>query len=118
MPHERVHGLIKECDCLLQPSHHEGMSNVVLETAAAGRLCIASDIPGCREGVDDAVTGFLFEVKSADALYEKAVKLISLTFEERAEMARAARQKMEKQFDRNIVIETYVGEIENIRKGV
>lgn len=118
MPHERVHGLITACDCLLQPSHHEGMSNVVLETASAGRLCIASDIPGCREGVDDGVTGYLFEVKNADDLYDKTVKLISIPFDEREKMARAAREKMEKQFDRNIVVETYINEIQSIRKEV
>ncbi len=116
MPHEKVHNLIKECDCLLQPSHHEGMSNVVLEAAAAGRLCIASDIPGCREGVDDGKTGFCFDVKNVDDFYDKAVKLINLPQETRAKMAKNAREKMEKQFDRNIVVETYIKEIKNIRE--
>lgn len=39
-------------DCVVLPSYHEGMSNVLLEAAASGRPLITSDIPGCREAVE------------------------------------------------------------------
>ena len=115
MPHDQVHALITSCDCLIQPSHHEGMSNVVLETAATGRPCIVSDIPGCREGVENEVTGYCFTVKDSRDLYDKFVRMNGLSYEERAAMGKAARKKMEKEFDRNIVIEKY---IEKIKKAV
>ena len=41
--------------CVVLPSYHEGMSNVLLEGAATGRALITSDIPGCREAVEDGV---------------------------------------------------------------
>lgn len=38
-----------EADCVVLPSYHEGMSNVLLEAAATGRPVITSNIPGCRD---------------------------------------------------------------------
>lgn len=120
--HEHVHDLIKQCDCLIHPSHHEGMSNVVLETAAAGRPCIVSNIPGCLESVDDMRSGYHFEVKNADDLYEKVCAMMSLDIDTRREMGKAARKKVCEQFDRRLIVDRYLeimslkqmGEKENV----
>ena len=45
--------------CIVLPSWHEGMSNVLLEGASTGRALICSDIPGCREAVTECRNGFL-----------------------------------------------------------
>ena len=55
--------------CVVLPSYHEGMSNVLLEAAASGRPLITSDIPGCREAVENGVSGYLCPARDADALY-------------------------------------------------
>jgi galacturonosyltransferase len=105
--HNDVHALIAECDCLIQPSHHEGMSNVILEAAATGRPCIVSDIPGCREGVTDGETGFYFTVKNSESLYHCVVKMIGLSTENREQMGMKAHEKMKREFDRNTVVQAY-----------
>ncbi len=105
--HEVVHKLLASCDCLIHPSHHEGMSNVVLEAAACGRASIVSDIPGCVEGVNDQETGFYFTVKDAEELYEKIENFCGLTNDEKAKMGKLAREKVEKEFDRQIIIDKY-----------
>ena len=56
-------------DCVVLPSYHEGMSNVLLEAAASGRCIVTSNIPGCRETVENMQTGFLCEVKNEESLY-------------------------------------------------
>lgn len=112
VPHQQMHSLIAKCDCLIQPSHHEGMSNVILEAAASGRPCIVSDISGCREGIRDGETGFLFRVKDSEDLYAKIHTFVALPRERRAEMGKHARQYMESHFDRQLVIQHYVKEIE------
>ncbi|MXP76215.1 glycosyltransferase [Lachnospiraceae bacterium WCA-9-b2] len=105
---------IEQANAVIHASYYEGMTNVVLEHSAMGRPCIGSDIPGVREGIEDGKTGYLFEVKNVDALIKAVEKFICLSDEERALMGKAARLKMEKEFDRNMVTDIYIEEIEQI----
>lgn len=115
--HKDVHKLIAECDCLIQPSHHEGMSNVILEAAATGRPCIVSDIHGCKEGVDDGVTGFWFKVKDAERLYQTTCNFIAMPQEKRRTMGIKGHEKMRQEFDRQIVINKYMQIIKKYEDG-
>jgi galacturonosyltransferase len=89
------------------------MSNVLLETAATGRPIIATDIPGCRETFDPGVSGIPFKPKDTADLIRAVEEFLSLPYERRAEMGRAGRTKVEKCFDRNIVVNEYIKAIEN-----
>jgi len=104
-----VRNEIKEVDCIVNPSYHEGMSNVLLEGAAMGKPLIASNIPGCKEIVEDGHNGYLFEVKSTASLRNKLIQFVELRNEERKVMGRNSRNKVEAEFDRNIVINKYIG---------
>lgn len=97
-------------DCIVMPSWHEGMSNVNLEAAAAGRPVITTDIPGCREAVEDGKTGILCQVKNAESLYQAMKKALGMTKEERVQMGKAGRRKMEREFEKTVVVkETTAG---------
>ena len=100
------------CHCTILPSHGgEGVPNVLLESAATGRVCIASRIAGSADVVVDGETGYLFEAGNAEALAEKVEAFIALTPEERAEMGVRGRERVEREFDRNIVINAYLDEL-------
>jgi galacturonosyltransferase len=114
VPHEEIHSLISICDCLIHPSHHEGMSNVILEAAAAGRPAIVSNIPGCIEAVDNNETGFYFQVKNPFDLYDKILNFIKLSTEKKVIFGLSARKKIEAQFNRQIVIDAYLNEINKL----
>ena len=58
-------------DCIVLPSYHEGMSNVLLEAAATGRAVITSDIPGCREALENGKTGLLCKAGDTDKEFDK-----------------------------------------------
>ncbi len=92
-------------DCIVMPSWHEGMSNVNLEAAAVGRPVITTDIPGCREAVEDGVTGILCASGNTESLYEAMKRFLSLSDEERTAMGSAARQKMEAEFAKEEIVE-------------
>lgn len=96
---------------VIHASYYEGMTNVVLEHSAMGRVCIGSDIPGIREGIDDGRTGFLFPVRDKQALIKTVERFINLPYSEKVEMGKSARKKMEREFDRNIVTNIYLEEI-------
>ena len=99
---------IKEVDCIVNPSYHEGMSNVLLEGASMGKPLIASNIPGCKEIIDDGQNGYLFDVKSVSSLQDKITRFIELSDEERTLMGEKSRQKVIRDFERQKIVNQYV----------
>ena len=109
-----VHQYLKKAHALINPSHHEGMSNVLLEAASTGRPVLASNIPGCKETFDEGVSGLGFTVKDVDGIADTIVSFIELAHEDKIKMGIAGRKKVVDEFDRNIVINTYLEEIQRI----
>ena len=97
-----------DADCVVLPSYHEGMSNVLLEAAATGRPVITSRIHGCMEAVDEGETGLLCTVKDTESLYDAMLRMAKLPAETRAAMGAAARQKMEREFEKSAVVQCTV----------
>lgn len=110
-----VHSFIKNSHATIHASHREGMSNVLLETAAAGRPVIATDIPGCRETFEDGVSGLSCRVRDAEDLTRAIREFIEMPYGEKAAMGAAGRRKVEKEFNRQVVVDAYMKEIERIR---
>ena len=106
--HTQVHPFLAKADAIVVASFHEGMSNALIEAAATGRPVIASDISGCREAFEEGKTGYGFTPGDADDLIRAMEKFLELSGEERASMGKAAREKMEREFDRKIVIDAYM----------
>lgn len=98
--------------CVVLPSYHEGMSNVLLEAAASGRPLITSDIPGCREAVENGVSGYLCPARDADALYEAMRRFAALPVEQRSQMGRCGRERMEQQFSKTAVVAETIKHLE------
>jgi len=111
-----VRNEIKEIDCIINPTYHEGMSNVLLEGAAMAKPLLASNIPGCREIVDNGVNGYLFEPKNETSLIKTIEIFLSQNESDRIKMGIASRRKVERTFDRNLVIDVYLEEIARILK--
>lgn len=98
---------IKNSHAIILPSYHEGLSNVLLESAAMGRPLITTNIPGCKEVVDDELTGYLCNVADTDDLIKKVEKFILLPYFEKESMGIKARELVVNNFSRDIIIEKY-----------
>ena len=106
---------IEKCHCTILPSHGgEGVPNVLLESAAMGRVCIASTINGSKDVIDDGVTGYLFETGSSEDLTDKVKKFLELSFEDKVKMGLDGRAKVEREFDRKIVVMAYLKEVNEV----
>lgn len=95
-------------DCLILPSYHEGMSNVLLEGAASGLPLIASNIPGCRDIIENGFTGFLCKPGNSKALVERITKFLNLEETERNRMGKKGRGKVVREFDRRKTVAKYI----------
>lgn len=101
--------------CTVHPSYYpEGMSNVLLESCAAGRPIITTNRPGCGEIVEDGRNGYLVKAKDVDDLINVIERFIALPYSQKVEMGENARKKVEKEFDRQIVVDAYLNEIEQL----
>lgn len=111
-----IAGMHKISSCTIHPTYYpEGLSNVLLESCACGRPIITTDRSGCREVVDDGINGFVVKQKDSQDLIEKIEKFLELSWEEKKAMGLAGRQKVEQEFNRQIVIDKYLGELKNGR---
>ncbi len=105
---------IEAADCIVLPSYYrEGIPRALLEASAMGRPIITTDAAGCREVVDDGVNGFLCRSQDAHDLAKKMEQMLALSPEERSEMGRRGREKIEREFDERLVIDRYLEVIAN-----
>jgi glycosyltransferase involved in cell wall biosynthesis len=103
-----VASYITDADCVVLPSsYREGVPRSLLEAAAMSTPIIASDSVGCRDTVDDGLSGFLCRPKDAVHLADRMLAFVGQAPEERLLMGRAGRAKMEREFDEQIVLNSY-----------
>jgi glycosyltransferase involved in cell wall biosynthesis len=113
---DNVLDYIIDCDCLILPSHREGMPRSILEASSVGRPVITVNSAGCRDAVDDGLTGFIAHVKDAQSIANMMIRFIELPNEQKLEMGVAGRRKMEKEFDQQVVVEKYLSVVNDLIK--
>ena len=108
-PAADIRPFISDADCIVLPSYYrEGVPRILLEAAAMGRPTITTDTPGCRDAIEDGVTGFLCAPRSADSLAAAMLKLARLSPNIRQGMGAAARARMERSFSQELVHGAYL----------
>ena len=110
---DNVETYIERACCVVLPSYREGTSRVLLEAAAMGRPLIATDVPGCREVIKDGVTGYLCRSGDYLDLSDKIELMLKLPYETRKIMGTKGRDKVENEFNQDIVCDLYINTIEN-----
>ncbi|MDD6203094.1 MAG: glycosyltransferase family 4 protein [Lachnospiraceae bacterium] len=111
---DNVPKVMAESHVIVHPSYHEGLSNVLLEAAAAARPVLASDIPGCRETLMPGLSGILFQPKDTESLVQAIKTILSYSETDRREMGQQGREYVEAVFDRKKVTAAYLEEISKI----
>ena len=100
---------IDKVDCVVLPSYYrEGVPHALLESAAIGRPIITTNSVGCRETVDDKISGYLCRPQDAVDLAEKMKLMMMLDHKQRVRMGKYGREKMKSEFDEKIVIQKYM----------
>lgn len=113
------HGLVSDMrevyaqvHCTIHPTYYpEGLSNVLLESAATARPIITTNRPGCQEVIKEGENGYLVNEQDTQDLIEKIEKFIKLSWDEKRQMGISGRRKVELEFDRKIVVQRYLEEL-------
>ncbi len=85
------------------PSLGEGLPTALIEAAACGRAIVATDVPGCREVVEDGVNGLLVPPNEPVALAHALARLLD-DAALRKRMGAAGRQRVMAQFADRLII--------------
>lgn len=110
-----VKPFIARAHATIHPSTYgEGMSNVLLESAASGRPLITTDNPGCQETVKAGETGFIYPGGNVNALCQTIETFLKMENEDRKEMGQRGRAYIKTNFSRDIVIKAYLEKIDEI----
>lgn len=104
---ERIFPLLKEQHIFVLPSLFEGFGIAVIEAMAAGLPVIVTRCGGPEDFVDDSV-GRVVKAGDAEALAQALQELIQLSDEELQAMGMAARERVKKNFDINVIAEQYL----------
>lgn len=104
-----IRDVLKDVSATIHPTYYpEGLSNVLLESAACGRPIITTDRSGCREVIDDGVNGYVIKQKDTQSLIDGIEKFLKLSYEDRVSMGLEGRKKVAQEFDRKIVVNSYM----------
>ena len=101
----------RQAHCVVLPSYHEGMSNVLLEAGAMGRPLITSDIHGCMEAVVEGKNGYLCAVRDSDSLYDAMARFVELPYKEKVAMGVASHDYVVAVFDKKKVVSETVQQL-------
>ncbi|HHW4416165.1 TPA: glycosyltransferase, partial [Citrobacter gillenii] len=102
-------------DCVVLPSYYrEGVPKSLLEAAAMGKPIVTTDNVGCRETVDNGLSGFLCTPNDLLSLKNALDKIITMTHAQRKKFGCTGRIKIENEFDENMIIKAYLSQLTNL----
>lgn len=104
---------IRNTDIVVNPSYHEGMSNILLESGAMGKVLLASNISGCKEIIPNR--SMLFEKANIESIIGKIKKVLNMSKIEQEKIVQEQRKYIKENFDRNLIIEKYIEVIKEER---
>ena len=102
---DNIESVYARVDCVVLPSYREGMPRSILEAGAMGLPVVTTDVPGCRNVVQDGYNGVLCEVKNSVSLAEAMQKILAMNQQELAAMGENARNLVVLKFDERQVVE-------------
>jgi glycosyltransferase involved in cell wall biosynthesis len=92
------------CHLVCLPSYRrEGIPRVLIEAASCGRPIVTFDVPGCREVVQNDVSGLLIPARDVNA-YKSAVRRLLEDADLRQKMGLAGRRRVEDMFSLERII--------------
>jgi glycosyltransferase involved in cell wall biosynthesis len=113
---DRIEDVVNKADVVVLPSYREGLSRLLLESAAMGKPLIATDVPGCRDVVRHEVNGLVCAVKSAEDLCRVMLEMYDKTPVELQLFAANSRKIVEEEYDEVLVTKAYLEAVSDAMK--
>ena len=110
---EEVKELLALSDIFILPTYYrEGVPRVLLEASAMGLGLITTNMPGCKDVVQDEYNGKLIEINNENDLSSKMICMAEN--EKKLKLYQENTKKKVEEFDLNLVVDNY----HNVYKGL
>jgi glycosyltransferase involved in cell wall biosynthesis len=106
--------LIKNCFAFCIPSSLEGLPIVLLEAMAYSKICIASNIDGCKMALGD--TGIIFDLNNENEL-TRELKEVSINYHNYENLGKLAFERIKGSFTWDLIADKYFDYAKQILKG-
>lgn len=101
-------------DVVVLPSYREGLSRLLLEAACCQKPIITTNVPGCKELVNENVNGFLCDAMNTISLINAIEKMLSISLAERNTFGINSRKMVIEYFGKDRVNDLYLNTIKEI----
>ena len=102
-----VRPIMAKSDCIVLPSYREGFSRVLMEAMSMAKPVITTDVPGCREAVEEGKTGLLVTAGNSESLTKAFLRFCSLDTISRLAMGQRGRSKAVAEFSDEMIGERF-----------
>ena len=107
---------IAAATAVVLPSYREGLPRVMLEGMAMGKPLVATDVPGCRDTIEEGSNGYLVTVQDVESLAAGIEKIILLSAGERTAMGQRGRQLALTRFAEPVIVDHYTKLLAQVRR--
>jgi glycosyltransferase involved in cell wall biosynthesis len=104
---DQIENIMSKVDCMVLPSYREGMPKSLIEGGSMGLPAVTTDVPGCRNIIQDGVNGFLCKPYSAVSLQSAMEQMLKISKEELHKLGERSRENILLKFDEQIVINSF-----------
>jgi glycosyltransferase involved in cell wall biosynthesis len=108
LPREEMPAIYQSAHCVVNPSHYEGMPNVVLEAMACAVPVIVSDVAGNRDVVEEGKSGLIVPHDSREGLMEAMARALREQPEFES-LGASARSRVAERYSWDAATSQYVG---------
>ncbi len=103
---DNIRHILSQSDIFVLPSYREGLPRTSMEAASMRLPIVTTDVVGCRDTVDQGITGFMIPPQNAQALAE-TIEILIINPLLREKMGKAGREKAIREFDISTIIEKH-----------
>ena len=104
---QTVSGQLNQLDILVEPSLQEGLGMSVMQAMATGVPVVATGVGGLYDLIEDGVTGVMVPASAPEALADAIWRLLNNS-SMRLEMAKQARDMVEREFSADLMAERHI----------
>jgi glycosyltransferase involved in cell wall biosynthesis len=106
---------IAESDCVVLPSYREGLSKFLLEGLSFGKPLITTNVPGCKQLLNNNYNGFIVNVRDVKSLSNAFIDFIKLSHKKKYEFSINS-YNLSKSYSHNRINTMYVKYINKLVK--